>query len=142
LKSTVSGSEIPFFTKSLSTCSLRFDLIENNTGATVATAHTGPLSKSRPISLWRERDPLGGRLFLPLLALREFGSGNVVAGDVVGELEMEFVVVTWFDHPLMDVASTTDVNTWKGTKVKLPCVCEGKCHSFHHHPIHHHLPLL
>ncbi|KAJ3417311.1 Glycerophosphocholine phosphodiesterase [Chytridiales sp. JEL 0842] len=87
------------------------------TDRVLAVAHSGPLSRSRPVSLWRERDPLGGRLFLPFVATAPLKEGGVSIGDCVGEITLEFVVVTYFEHPLADVPSGTDVDTWTGVKL-------------------------
>ncbi|KAJ3195725.1 Glycerophosphocholine phosphodiesterase [Irineochytrium annulatum] len=85
-RSSTSGTELHFHTKDLATASFRFNIVTKTSFALKATANTGPLSLSRPVSLWNEREPLGGRAHLPFI--------DLVTGAVFAMLMFEFVVVT------------------------------------------------
>ncbi|KAJ3320083.1 Glycerophosphocholine phosphodiesterase [Blyttiomyces sp. JEL0837] len=86
-RSMVSGEELVFSCPDLQTARFKFEILLSNSKS-LAFGITPNLSACNPVSLWKERDPLGGRLVVPLL-------GN---GELVAELELEFVVVKGFSH--------------------------------------------
>ncbi|KAI9331447.1 Glycerophosphoryl diester phosphodiesterase family-domain-containing protein [Zopfochytrium polystomum] len=100
LRSTVSGEEIPFVVPTGRLRAVRFnvDLVVSSPHpeSKVVARGTSPLlGDANPESLWGERHPIAGRIFISLFAL----SPNTNEIDVVGEMLMEVVAVTWYSNP-------------------------------------------
>ncbi|KAJ3103473.1 Glycerophosphocholine phosphodiesterase [Phlyctochytrium planicorne] len=88
-RSTEANQELIFILNEHKFASIDMKVVSTQANSIYAIGSTGALGECRPSSVWGERNPLGGRISVPLLSS---------LGQLIGAFPLEFVIVTSFEH--------------------------------------------